>query len=99
MKADLSNALFNLEKAKYSLNKSEKKDLQDRRLKELTDQFEAFFIKKILDISMPKNNALFPKDPGEKIYRSMYNDAVANRLSGNFGFSQLLYNFLKENKS
>ncbi len=99
MKVDLSNALFNLEKSKYSTNKTDKENLEDKKLKELTDQFEAFFIKKILDISMPKDNSLFPKDPGEKIYQSMYNDAMASQLSGGFGFSQLLYNFLQENKN
>lgn len=68
----------------------------DVRLREQTDKFEAFLIKQILDIGMQNNNELFPKDAGEKIYNSMYNDAISTKMSGGFGFSEMLFNFLKE---
>ena len=68
----------------------------DVRLKEQTDSFEAFFIKQVLDISMKGENSLFPKDAGDKIYQSMYNDTMSEAFSGNFGFSELLFNYLKE---
>jgi len=45
----------------------------DTKLKEQTNKFEAFFIKKI----------------------SMYDDTMSNKLSGHFGFSELLFNYLK----
>ena len=48
----------------------------DARLREQTDKFEAFFIKKVLDISLKNDNKLFEKDAGDKIYNSMYNDAM-----------------------
>jgi len=96
VKIDNSTSLMSMEYSKLK-NNLEKKDLDDKKLKELTDQFEAFLIKKILDISLPKNDPLFPKDAGDKIYRSMYNDALSSQMSGHFGFSELLYNFLKEN--
>ncbi len=70
----------------------------DEKLKEQTDKFEAFFIKKILDISLKNENKLFEKDAGDKIYNSMYNDTMSNSLSGGFGFSQLLFDFLKEKR-
>ncbi len=69
----------------------------DVKLKEQTDKFEAFFIKQILDISLKHDNSLFEKDAGDKIYNSMYNDALSNGMSGSFGFSELLFNHLKEN--
>jgi Rod binding domain-containing protein len=69
----------------------------DAKLKEQTDKFEAFFIKQILDISLKNDNSLFEKDAGDKIYNSMYNDALSDSMSGRFGFSELLYNHLKEN--
>ncbi len=94
MRANLDTALLNFEYSKF--NKLDKKNLEDKKLKELTNQFEAFLIKKVLDISLPKNNLLFPKDAGDKIYRSMYNDMLSQTMSGHFGFSELLYNFLKE---
>ncbi len=74
------------------------KNSTDARLKEQTDKFEAFFIKKVLDISLKNDNKLFEKDAGDKIYNSMYNDAMSNSLTGKFGFSELLYDFLKEGR-
>ena len=72
------------------------KNDNDTKLKEQTDKFEAFFIKKVLDISVKSDHALFPKGAGDEIYRSMYNDALSNKMSGRFGFSELLFNFLKD---
>jgi len=80
-----------------SLNKDFKVDtLDEKRLKESTDAFEAFLVKKVLDISLKKENSLFGKDAGDKIYNSMYNDTMSKSLSGGFGFSELLFNFLKD---
>ena len=72
------------------------KNVNDAKLKEETDKFEAIFIKILLDSSIKEKNLLFPKSAGEEIYRSMYNEAMSDKLSGNFGFSELLFNFLKE---
>jgi Rod binding domain-containing protein len=69
---------------------------EDALLKEQTDKFEAFFVKQVLDIALKDESSLFPKDAGDKIYQSMYNDTMSNEFSGSFGFSELLFNFLKE---
>ena len=82
----------------YSLKNIKIDTTNDKKLKEQTDKFEAFFIKKVLDISLKNENKLFPKDAGDKIYNSMYNDTMSNQLTGKFGFSELLFNFLKENR-
>ena len=71
----------------------------DQKLKEQTDKFEAFLLKKVLDISLKSENRLFGKDAGDKIYRSMYNDTFSQALSGDIGFSQMLFDFLKEQKN
>ena len=67
------------------------------KLKEQTDAFESFLLKQIFDISLKSENTLFGKDPGDKIYQSMYNDTMSDALSGGLGFSELLFNYLKEN--
>ncbi|WP_169973949.1 MULTISPECIES: rod-binding protein [unclassified Campylobacter] len=72
------------------------KSENDKLLKEQTDAFEAFLVKSVLDIALKDENPLFPKDAGDKIYSSMYNDTMSKALSGNLGFSELLFNFLKE---
>ncbi len=78
-------------------NKDFKVDTEnDKKLKESTDAFEAFLVKKVLDISLKQENSIFGKDAGDKIYNSMYNDTMSKALSGGFGFSKMLFNFLKE---
>ncbi|MDY0238410.1 MAG: rod-binding protein [Campylobacterales bacterium] len=81
----------------YQAPKIEINTKEDRLLKEQTDNFEAFFVKQVLDIALKDKSTLFPKDPGDKIYQSMYNDTMSQEFSGSFGFSELLFNFLKEN--
>ena len=65
-------------------------------MREQTDEFEAFLIKSVLDISLKNKVSLFGKDASDGIYSSMYNDAISKALSGGMGFSELLFNFLKE---
>jgi len=73
-----------------------KKTDDEKRLRESTDAFESFLVKKVLDISLKNQNSIFGKDAGDKIYNSMYNDTMSKALSGGFGFSELLFNFLKD---
>ncbi len=94
MKIDNSLALMQLSSARSVKIENE----NDAKLKEQTDKFEAFFIKQVLDISLKNDNSLYPKDAGDKIYKSMHNEALSDSMSGKFGYSELLYNFLKENR-
>lgn len=91
--SDNALSMYNISNDK---NLSKKPSKDDVKLREQTDAFEAFFIKEVFDIALKDENPLFPKDPGDKIYSSMYNDAVSRQLSGKLGFSDLLYDFLKE---
>ncbi|WP_104748804.1 hypothetical protein [Helicobacter cetorum] len=68
----------------------------DKLLKEQTNSFEALLLKFMLDTSMKMDSPLYPKAPGADIYTSMYKDALSQELSGNFGYSEMLFNFLKE---
>ncbi|DAB34129.1 MAG: peptidoglycan hydrolase FlgJ [Sulfurospirillum sp.] len=96
LNVDNSLALMN---SSFKPNDIKIQSENDLLLKEQTDKFEAFFIKKILDISLTQDDSskLFGKDAGDKIYNSMYNDALSDSMSGKFGFSELLFNYLKEN--
>ena len=66
-----------------------------QKLKKVCKSFESeilnFYVKQALD----SKNPLYPKSPGEGIYKSMYQEELSKELSGNFGYSELLYNFLK----
>ena len=96
---DTSIALLNANYNNASVSKMDT-SRNDALLKEQTDKFEAFFLKQILDIALnsDEQNSLYPKDAGDKIYKSMYNDTMSNALSGHLGFSEMLFNYLKENR-
>lgn len=87
------NAYNTLNDKQITANKSK---FDEKALKEQTDAFESFLVKTVLDVSIKNENSLFPKDAGDKIYNSMYNDTMSKALSGNFGFSDMLFNFLKQ---
>ncbi|WP_104722504.1 rod-binding protein [Helicobacter mesocricetorum] len=68
----------------------------DSLLREQTDAFEALIVKNMLDIALKTDDTLFPKAPGHDIYQSMYKETLSQSLSGSFGFSELLFNYLKD---
>jgi len=70
----------------------------DQKLREQTDNFESVLIKTLLDTSMKDSNDFFGKDAGDKIYQSMYRQELSKASAGSFGFSQMLFDFLKENR-
>lgn len=67
----------------------------DKRLKAQTNAFESLILKTLLDTSLKLENPLYPKQAGAEIYESMYKETLADQLSGGFGYSELLFNFLK----
>lgn len=71
-------------------------NLDQKKLREQTDAFEAIILKMMLDKALDTKDTLLPEDPGRKIYRSMQNDEISKQLSGAFGYSELLFNYLVE---
>lgn len=71
----------------------------DEKLREQTDAFEAIMVKVLLDTALKLENPLYPKEAGHEIYESMYKEQLAQTLSGGFGYSELLFNYLKEQQS
>ena len=71
---------------------------EDKALREQTDAFEAVIIKMLMDNAAKNEKDLFSsqKDPGDKIYKSMYRDELSKASAGGFGFSQMLYDYLSE---
>jgi len=67
-----------------------------QKLKQLCNDFESEILNFYLKEALNSKNSLFPKSPGEDIYKSMYEETLSKNLSGNFGYSELLYNFLKQ---
>lgn len=86
--------------AEFKANFKEQKELVNgidtKALREQTDAFESFFVKMVLDIAIKTENSLFGKDAGDEIYGSMYRQTMSEALSGGFGFSDMIYDYLLE---
>ncbi|MDD3466339.1 MAG: rod-binding protein [Campylobacterales bacterium] len=94
MTIDNTAALNSYSTSKSDALKNLSKD--DAALKEKTDGFEAVIVKQMLDIALDEKYSLFPDSAGKDIYKSMYTDTLSNSLAGKFGYSDMLFNFLKE---
>jgi len=72
----------------------------DAKIREQTDAFESVILKMLMDNAMKNQEDLFSsqKDPGDKIYKSMYREELAKASAGGFGFSQMLFDYLSEKK-
>lgn len=73
-------------------------NVENAALKEQTDAFESVILKMLMDNAMKNQEDLFSsqKDPGDKIYKSMYREELAKASAGGFGFSQMLYDYLSQ---
>ncbi len=76
------------------------KNSEDAQIKEQTDAFESIILKMLMDNAMKNQEDMFSdqKDPGDKIYKSMYREELAKASAGGFGFSQMLFDYLTENR-
>jgi Rod binding domain-containing protein len=70
----------------------------DKKLREQTDAFESVIVKMMLDDAMKNEKSIFSSqnDPGDKMYQSMYRDELSQKSAGSFGFSQMLFDYLKQ---
>jgi len=67
-----------------------------KKLKQSCDDFESEILNFFLKEGLKKENNLFPKSAGEDIYNSMQQQQLSKDLSGGFGYSKLLFDYLKE---
>jgi Rod binding domain-containing protein len=66
-----------------------------KKLKESCDSFESEILNFYLKEGLKQDNTLFPKSAGEDIYHSMEVEQLSKELSGGFGYSKLLFDYLK----
>ena len=77
-------------------NKPDLKTKNLEQLKKSCDDFESEILNFYMKDALKQENTLFPKSPGEKIYDSMRQEQLSKEVSGHFGYSELLFNYLKE---
>ena len=89
---DINNIKSNSLKNYKEINTSK---LEDEALRKVTNDFEAFFMQQLLDISL-KSTSIAGEGSGSDIVKGMYTEAVAKESVGTVGISDMLYNFLTE---
>ncbi|MBL3519860.1 rod-binding protein [Aliarcobacter lanthieri] len=81
-----------------SINSENISKMEDEKLREVSNNFESFFLQQILETSL-KTTSVAGEGTGSDIIKSMYLQAVADNSSGTFGISDMLYKFLSENNN
>lgn len=95
-----SNNLINMQ----AINNAKKfdnlntKNLEDEQLRKVSNDFESFFLKQIMDVSL-KTTKVAGEGAGSDIIKGMYTQAVSEESSGSLGISNMLYEFLSRQNS
>jgi uncharacterized membrane-anchored protein YhcB (DUF1043 family) len=90
---------MSIDNSVITIGRYNKIDINQANLKKLKtdcDNFESELLKHFLKDALKEDNSLYPKSAGEGIYKSMETNQYAQSLSGDFGYSKLLFNYLKE---
>lgn len=97
---NINNQFLNINSIKpKSYDTIGKKNLKDdKSLRDVCNNFEAFFMNQILETSL-KSSHIAGKGTGSEIIKGMYTDALSQKSAGSLGISDMLYKFLSEKKS
>ncbi len=79
-----------------NLDKKSIKD--DGALRDVCNSFEAFFMNQLLETSL-KSSKMAGEGTGSEIVKGMYTDALSQKSAGTLGISDMLFQFLSEDKS
>ncbi len=71
-------------------------NIKDDKLKAVCDDFEAFFLKQMMDVSL-KSSSIAGEEAGSDIIKGMYTDSISNQAAGGMGISSILYEYLSKN--
>ncbi len=96
-----SNNLINkdiLQVNKFDNIKQENlKDKDDAQLQKVCNDFESFFLNQIMEVSL-RSTKIAGEGAGSDIIKGMYTQSVADNSTGSLGISNMLYEFLTQNK-
>lgn len=89
-----------LELARMNTKQYEKfdaKNVEDVNIRKVANEFESFFMQQLMDISL-KNTKIAGEGAGSDIIKGMYTETMSRHTAGGMGISDLLYNYLSNNK-
>lgn len=92
---DITNSVDISTLNQKKFEKVDTKNLEDAKLRDVCNNFEAFFLKQIMDISL-SSSSLAGEGTGSDIIKGMYTEAVSNDAAGGMGISNMLYEFLSK---
>ena len=99
---DITTTMFGLQKNKIEdLSGAGKNKMDNEKLKKTTQDFEAVFLTKFLEVlnSTLERSEEFSGGRGEEMFRSMLNEEIANSIASNpqtsFGFAKQIYEQMK----
>ncbi len=97
---EINNQFLDINSIKpKSYDNLQNKNLKDdKALRDVCNNFEAFFMNQILNTSLKSSN-IAGEGTGSEIIKGMYTDAISQKSSGSLGISDMLYKFLSEKKS
>ena len=79
-----------------SILKNKYENIENKDLREASNDFESFFMQQLMDVSLRSTN-IAGDGTGSDIIKSMYIEAVSTSTNGNIGISDMLYDFLTKN--
>jgi len=97
---EISNQFVDIKSIKPNSleNITNKNTKTDKSLRDVCNNFEAFFMNQILETSL-KSSKMAGEGTGSDIIKGMYTDALSQNSAGSLGISDMLYKFLSEKKS
>ncbi len=90
------NYLNSMKLQSKDFNNINSKNVEDKDLRKVADDFETFFSQQLLDISL-KSTKMAGGGTGSDIIKGMYTEALSKTTGGTMGISDILYKFLSEN--
>lgn len=71
------------------------KNMEDKALRKVANDFETFFTQQLLDISL-KSTSFAGEGAGSDIIKGMYTESLSKTTGGTLGISDILYRYLSE---
>lgn len=69
--------------------------IEDVKLKEVCNDFEAFFVQQILEVSL-KSSTIAGEGVGSEIIKGLYTEGISKTSNGTFGISDMLFEYLSK---
>lgn len=92
---NLDTQMLNQNYAKLQNLDAQNLSKDKKKLKEVCDDFESFFLQQILNTSLKSTN-IAGESTGSEIIKGLYTEGISQTSNGSFGLSNLLFQHLSQ---